>query len=127
MGTVLVTLGLIGAWYGLPVADTIAAIGVAGLLSYTSFTVGRRALGMLLDRIDPRLSVAVLTRIEAMPETVEVAKLRIRRLPEHHVVDVTLVARLTGLSDIARIEADLLARIAPVLGKTDLSLALRPL
>lgn len=126
LGTVLVTLGLIGAWYGLPVADTVAAIGVAGLLSYTSLTVGRRALGMLLDRIDPELSLSVLEVIEAMPEVVAVEKLRIRRLPEHHSVDLVVVARMTELQDIARIETCLQTRIEQVLGKTDLCAAMRP-
>ena len=107
-------------------ADTIAAIGVAGLLSYTSFTVGRRALGMLLDRIDPALSIAVLQEVEALPEVVNVAKLRIRRLPEHHSVDIAVEANLSNLQDIARIEAELQTRIKGVLGQTDLCAAIRP-
>lgn len=126
LGTVLVTLGFVGAWYGMPVADTIAAIGVAGLLSYTSYTVGRRALGMLLDRVDPQLSLAVLEVIESFPEVSDVTKLRIRGLPDHHTVDVTIEARLHDLQDIIRLESDLRDRIEHVIGKTDLCAALRP-
>ena len=126
LGTVLVTLGLIGAWYGLPVFDTLAAIGVAGLLSTTAFRVGRRALNMLLDRIDPALSLAVLDAVETLPDVARVRTLRIRRLPEHHTVDLTVEARLSDLQDLARIEADLQHRIEAVLGKTDLCASLRP-
>lgn len=127
LGTVLVTLGLLGAWYGLPVADTIASIGVAALLSYTSFVVGRRALSMLLDRIDPEVSLAVLETIQALPEVANVAQLRIRRLPEHHAVELVIDAHMQGLQDFAKIEAALHDRIVAVIGKTDLCAALRPL
>lgn len=125
-GTVLVTLGLIGAWYGMPVADTVAAIGVAGLLSYTSYTVGRRALGMLLDRVDPDLSLEVLETVTAQPDIANVAKLRIRRLPEHYTVDLQVEARLQDLSQIAHLEARLHKLIEGVLGRVDLCAAIRP-
>lgn len=127
LGTVLVTLGLIGAWYGLPVADTLAAIGVAGLLSYTSFTVGRRALGMLLDRIDPAVSVAVLDRLNSIPEVRNVKTLRIRRLPEHHVVDLVAEVELDSLHALSRVQEDVAQRLSVLLGKTDICAALLPM
>ena len=106
LGTVLVTLGLIGAWYGLPIADTVAAVGVAGLLSYTSFTVGRRALGMLLDRIDPKVSVTVLDSLNSIREIRDVTTLRIRRLPAHHVVDLVVEVEVGSLKELTRLERD---------------------
>lgn len=126
LGTVLVTLGLIGAWYGLPVADTIAAIGVAGLLSYTSFTVGRRALGMLLDRVDPNISVAVLDSLTPLPAIESVKTLRIRRLPERHVVDLLAEVDVADLQELAELERDVHRAIADVLGKVEICAALRP-
>ena len=126
LGTVLVTLGLLGAWYGWPVADTLAALGVAALLSYTSFAVGRRAIGMLLDRTDPDLSLAVLERIEQAPEIATIRALRIRRMPDRYLVDLRADARMQDLQDIARIEALLSEQIIVLLGPTDLVAALRP-
>lgn len=126
LGTVLVTLGLIGAWYGLPVADTVAAIGVAGLLSYTSFTVGRRALGMLLDRIDPEISVAVLDNLNCIPEVKSIKTLRIRRLPEHHVVDLLAEVEVGTLQELTKLERDVHHRIAAILGNAEICAALRP-
>ncbi len=127
LGTILVTLGLLGAWYGFPVADTFAALGVAGLLSFTAFNVGQRALGMLLDRIDPATALEVLEAIECQPEIARVPTLRIRRLPERHVVDLIAEAQVDTLEDLARIEAALQERISAVLGTTELCAALRPL
>lgn len=127
LGTVLVTLGLIGAWYGLPVADTLAAFGVAGLLSYTSFTVGRRALGMLLDRIDPTVSLAVLDSLTGIAEVRDVKTLRIRRLPEHHVVDLVAEVEIGNLRDLSRLENVLEHRISALLGRVEICAALRPL
>lgn len=126
LGTVLVTLGLLGAWHGWPVADTIAAIGLAGLLSYTAFGVGRRALGMLLDRIDPEVSLAVLDAVAAVPEVANVPVLRIRRMPEHHMVDLVAEVQMRSLDDLARLEGEIAARLRAVLGKTELCAALRP-
>jgi len=126
IGTVLVTLGLIGAWYGLPVADTVAAIGVAGLLSYTSYTVGRRALGMLLDRIDPGVSVLVLDSLTSIPEVRDVKTLRIRRLPEHHVVDLVAEVEVFSLRDLTRLEGVVDHRISALLGRVEICAALRP-
>ncbi|WP_071799528.1 cation diffusion facilitator family transporter [Natronohydrobacter thiooxidans] len=127
LGTVLVTLGLIGAWYGLPVADTLAAFGVAGLLSYTSFTVGRRALGMLLDRIDPTVSLAVLDSLNSIPEVRDVKTLRIRRLPEHHVVDLVAEVEVDSLRDLTRLDAEIDHKVSALLGQVEICAALRPL
>ncbi len=126
LGTVLVTLGLLGVWYGMPVADTLAAIGVAGLLSYTSFMIGRRALGMLLDRVDPAMSLAVLEAIEDVEDISAIHSLRIRRLPQRHVVDLVAEAEMYSLHDLARLEAVLRDRITPILDEIDLCAALRP-
>lgn len=126
LGTVLVTLGLLGAWYGMPVADTLAAIGVAGLLSYTAFMIGRRALGMLLDRVDPAISLAVLESIEATQDVSAIQTLRIRRLPERYVIDLVAEVEICSLKDIARLEAAIHDRIAAILGEIDLCAALRP-
>lgn len=126
LGTVLVTLGLLGAWHGWPVADTVAAIGLAGLLSYTAFGVGRRALGMLLDRIDPEVSLSVLDAVAAVPEVANVPVLRIRRMPEHHMVDLVAEVEMRSLDDIARLEDEIAARLHAVLGRTELCAALRP-
>ncbi len=126
LGTVLVTLGLLGAWYGMPVADTLAAIGVAGLLSYTAFCVGRRALGMLLDRIDPALSLEVLDSLTALPEVDAITTLRIRRMPDRHIVDLMAKVEVDSLRDLARLEADVEYTIRAILGEADICAALRP-
>lgn len=127
LGTVLVTLGLIGAWFGLPVADTVAAIGVAGLLSYTSFSVGRRALGMLLDRIDPAVSIEVLDSLNGIAEVRDIKTLRIRRLPEHHVVDLVAEVTVPSLHDLTRLEGIVQRKVSAILGRADICAALRPL
>ncbi|ATX65265.1 cation diffusion facilitator family transporter [Roseinatronobacter bogoriensis] len=126
LGTVLVTLGLIGAWYGLPVADTIAAIGVAALLSYTSFMVGRRALAMLLDRADPNLSVAVLDSLTSIAEIKSIRTLRIRRLPDHHVIDLAAEVEVSSLAALARLQDDVHHAVSAIVGKAELCAALRP-
>ena len=126
LGTVLVTLGLIGAWYGLPVPDTIAAIGVAALLSYTSFMVGRRALAMLLDRADPNLSVAVLDSLTSIAEIKSIKTLRIRRLPDHHVIDLVAEVEVSSLAALARLQDDVHHAVSAIVGKAELCAALRP-
>lgn len=126
LGTVLVTLGLIGAWYGLPVADTLAAVGVAALLSYTAFTVGRRALGMLLDRVDPGISVAVLDSLTALPDVVTVKTLRIRRMPEIYVVDLLAEVEVGSLQALADLDRDVQRAVSAVLPRVEICAALRP-
>jgi cation diffusion facilitator family transporter len=48
--SVVVLLGLIGAQFGLHLADSVAAIAVALIVLFVSYRLGRRAIDVLLDK-----------------------------------------------------------------------------
>ena len=49
VSSVLVLAGLVATRFGLPAADALAAIGVAGFIAVSGYRLGRRTLNALLD------------------------------------------------------------------------------
>lgn len=79
LGSLMVLGGLVLAHRGWPIADTIATIALAGFLSWTSWLIGRRAAGLLLDVADPADSLAALDVLEGHPAVDSVSVLRLHR------------------------------------------------
>ena len=115
MASGAVMLGLIAVHMGYPVADTLATLVVAGFLSFTAWRVGARAVDMLIDRVDPAVSLQVLDLLQAQPHVQAVPLLRLRRLPHRTVIEARLRADSPDQSAlVAAIDSDLRAALGPV-------------
>ncbi len=79
LGSLIVLIGLFMAHKGWPIADTLATLGLAAFLSWTSWRIGKRAAILLLDIADPSNSMAALEVLEAHPQTIAVPILRLHR------------------------------------------------
>jgi cation diffusion facilitator family transporter len=78
-GAIAVIVGLIFARFGVKLADPIAAIVVAVVISYTAFRSGIRTTGILLDRAPPQpVMDRILAVAKAMPEVRGVREVRAR-------------------------------------------------
>lgn len=54
--SLVVLLGLIGAQFGYYMADSVAALLVAGIVIYVSYQLGKRSINVLLDRVPDSVS-----------------------------------------------------------------------
>ncbi len=73
-------------------ADAVAALGVAGIVTYVSFRLGRRTIAALLDEIPPELREEVWSALR-IPGVAEVRRVRMRTSGPETFVDVTVAVR----------------------------------
>ncbi|HMD90134.1 MAG TPA: cation diffusion facilitator family transporter [Anaerolineaceae bacterium] len=70
-------------------ADSIAGMVVAGLVSYVSLKLGRRAIGELMDEVPENLQDEI-ARAARLPGVEEVRQVRVRRSGSDYFVDLVL-------------------------------------
>ena len=78
VGSALVLVGLIAAWFGFARADTIAAFAIAAFMAYSAFKLGRRTINTLLDAAPAGLSERLTAAAGAVPGVVAVEWLKVR-------------------------------------------------
>ncbi len=90
-GAIAVIVGLVFARFGVKLADPIAAIVVALVISYTAFRSGVRTTGILMDKAPPK---AVMDRIievaTATPEVRAVREVRARVSGNRVLLDMSI-------------------------------------
>lgn len=90
-GAVAVIVGLIFARFGLKLADPIAAIVVAVVISYTAFRSGVRTTGILMDKAPPRsLMDRIIEVAKATPQVREVREVRARVAGKRVLLDMSI-------------------------------------
>jgi cation diffusion facilitator family transporter len=115
IGSVVVLVGLVLANQGWMVADTIATTFLAAILSWTAWRVGQRAIALLLDVSDPRLSVAILSDLQRHPLVRDVPDLRLYR----RLVGSDIVARVVLAPNAARDAASIAAELECLVSARD--------
>ncbi|MGM0666215.1 MAG: cation diffusion facilitator family transporter [Bacteroidota bacterium] len=74
----VVLLGLICADFGIHSADSIAALGVALIVIYVSFRLGRKAINMLLDRVPDETYRKIKLLLDDFPDIEHYHDLKVR-------------------------------------------------
>lgn len=80
-------------WLNLPLlgkADSLAALGVAGIVVYVSLQLGRRTIAGLLDGIPGGVRDEIKNLLAALPGVQEVERVRVRRSGADAFADVVL-------------------------------------
>lgn len=124
LSSLFVLGGLLAAHQGWPVADTLATFVVAGFLSWTAWRLGRRGADMLLDRVDPEDSLAVLDAISAQQGVLDVPVLRLHRQPERYRVEARIMVQVDDLTALYRLRRHLHATVQQALPGAETVLAL---
>ena len=91
----VVIMGLIFVSVGFPVVDSIAAIGVALLVLFVSYRLGRRTVDALMDRVPEGLYKEILETIQQVEGVDEVRSIRLRPSGPRVFVDTTIGIRRT--------------------------------
>jgi len=91
LSSAIVIFGLIGAKFGFEFADPVASLGVAVIVIYISFRLGKRTIDVLVDR-SPESSLVADIRAEilSIKEVEEVKSLRVRISGEKIFVDTVV-------------------------------------
>lgn len=91
----VVILGLVFVSLGYPVVDAIAAIGVALLVLFVSYRLGRRTIDALMDRVPEGLYDRVMDAIRNVQGVEEVRSIRLRPSGARVFVDAVVAIRRT--------------------------------
>jgi cation diffusion facilitator family transporter len=90
-----VLAGLVFVSLGFPTVDSIAAIGVALLVLFVSYRLGRRTIDALMDRVPAGVAQKVEETIRSVDGVEEVRALRIRPSGAKVFIDTTVAIRRT--------------------------------
>lgn len=102
-----VLIGLGGVWYGLPWADTAAAMVVAVLVCVAGWRLGRRTIDTLTDTAPLGAAENIRTIAAKVPGVVAVEQVRVRAVGDKTFIDLTVaVSRTLPLDRVTAIKAD---------------------
>ncbi len=101
LSSLVVIAGIIGAMLGLPWADSVAAIGVAAMILYVAFGIGKESIDELIDTaVDATTQEEARQTIMAVPGVLDTHELRTRRMGSQVYADVHIrVAQFISVSE----------------------------
>lgn len=87
----IVLIGILLVYlFGLSLADTIAAILIAGLIIYTSLGLGRKTLDILLDKAPKGIHAQILESITGFEGIKKAHRVRVRKVGTQNFVDLCI-------------------------------------
>ena len=127
LGSIAVIIGLVLTGLGYLWGDTVAAIGVAVMISILGLRLGRSTIETLLDRAPEGASEKATAAIRAVPGVVGVERLRVRMVGPTHFIDAIVnVPRTTPIDRVEAIKRNAQAAVAAALGDADLTFTAVP-
>ncbi len=110
LSSLVVIAGVIGVLAGYSWADAAAAIGVAAMILYVAYRIGKEAVDELIDTaVDPATQAEIRKTINNIPGVLDAHELRTRRMGSQVLADVHIrVAPLISVSEGHRIGDEVL-------------------
>lgn len=115
--TLVVILGITGAWLGmkfnlewLTKLDAIAALGVAGVIIWIGSRLGMRTVDALLDVAPSGLREQIADAVEKTEGVLHTERVRVRRAGQRYFVDVTISVPRTASLEQAHSASDAVER-----------------
>ena len=122
-----VIIGLVLAWYGMPAADSLAALVVACFVALAAFRLGRRTLATLLDAAPEGAVAAIEEAAERTPGVLGVGKVRVRPAGPTLFFDVDIKVRRTlPFDEVDAIKSAFIAAVRQRFKKADVSVTALP-
>ena len=90
ISSVVVLLGLGFVWIGIPIADSLAAIGVAIIIFIVSARLGKRTFDALTDRAPEGLQEDIIQRVSEVSGVVECIRVRARHSGPELFADIVV-------------------------------------
>src|SRR5437762_1704099 len=127
LGSVAVIIGLTLSGLGYAWGDSVAAIGVAVMISILGLRLGRSTVETLLDRAPEGASEKAIAAIRSVPGVVDVERLRVRMVGPTHFIDaIAKVPRTYPIDRVEAIKRTAQAAVSQALGDADLTFTAVP-
>jgi len=122
-----VIVGLMLAWYGMPAADSIAALVVACFVALAAFRLGQRTLATLLDAAPEGAVPAIEEAAERTPGVLGLGKVRVRPAGPTLFFDVDIKVRRTlPFDEVDAIKSAFIAAVRQRFKGADVSVTALP-
>jgi len=127
LGSVAVIIGLVLTGLGYAWGDSVAAIGVAVMISILGLRLGRSTVETLLDRAPEGASEKAIAAIRSVPGVVDVERLRVRMVGPTHFIDaIAKVPRTYPIDRVEAIKKTAQDAVSKALGDADLTFTAVP-
>ncbi len=93
--SLVVLAGLVFVSFGFPTVDAVAAIGVALLVLFVSYRLGRRTIDALMDKVPEGLEGKIHDAIRSVGGVEDIRSIRVRQSGAKVFVDTTIGIRRT--------------------------------
>ncbi|MHA2151379.1 MAG: cation diffusion facilitator family transporter [Candidatus Thorarchaeota archaeon] len=110
ISSVVVLLGLGFVWIDIPIADPLAAIGVAIIIIIVSYRLGRRTFDALTDTAPAGLKEEIIRRVEKVSGVIECRRARVRHSGPELFIDIVVAVDETVRITEAHSVTDLIER-----------------
>lgn len=127
IGSALVLLGLVGVWYGIERADTVAAFAIAAYTAYSAYRLARRTLDTLMDAAPEGVGEKLREVARAVPGVVGINWLRVRPAGGriHGEIGIS-VSRTLPLERVTAIKAQLGAALTAAEPDSEITITADP-
>jgi len=125
--SLVVILGLIFVRLGLPVADPLAALGVAVLVLRASWKLGRKTVDILIDRAPEGFDQRIREMIQTIPQVSSISRLRLRKAGNHYFLDMNVMLEKDSSLEKAHLVTTLIEdKISELLPNSDVVVHTEP-
>jgi cation diffusion facilitator family transporter len=90
LSSTVVLIGLIFSSFGLYFVDSVASLGVAVIVLYISWNIGKRAIDALLDRTTSSITNKITTLGSEIPQIFEIHSIKSRQSGATTMIEVTI-------------------------------------
>lgn len=123
----VVILGLIFVSFGIKGADSFAAIGVAVLVIFVSYRLGRRTIDILIDAAPKELAEKIRENALHLNGVVDIERLRLRPAGDSFFVDMIVsVSRKIPLEEVHKITKNIQVSVRKSIPKADVVVHIKP-
>src|SRR6266446_60720 len=127
LGSIAVVVGLALTGLGFSWGDSVAAIGVAVMISILGLRLGRSTVETLLDRAPEGVAEKATAAIRSVPGVVSVERVRVRMVGPTHFIDaIAKVPRSYPIDRVEAIKRTAQEAVSRALGDADLTFTAVP-
>ena len=123
----VVLCGLIFAQFNFHEADSIAGVMVAGIVIWISFSLGKRTIDALLDRVPKGIEEKIKLQVLKMPEVENISNMRIRQSGPKVFVDLVIkVKRILPFEKVHKLLDRIEEEISKIIPYVDVTIHPEP-
>lgn len=127
LSSAVVLVGLGFVWWGFPLGDALAAIGVSAFVCLAGWRLGKRTIDSLMDAAPDGVAERIADIAETITGVVAIERVRARPSGAKVFVDLDVaMSRVRSLEDMAAIKDRVAAAVTAAMPEVDIAIVAHP-